>query len=355
VPAGLITNQVAGIWTNASGIWNTNGTYSAFNSIGSSDNSFYAAAGNPSVSGQYNEGFGFDALAFLASGSEDSAFGYGAMYLTTVGSENTAIGSQALFSNINGVENIAVGPQALFANTNGSYNTAVGVLALAANLDGTFNTGLGLSALQLNTHGIWNTALGAHTMLAMTTGNYNVGIGVDSLYAETNSSNTGVGVYSLANETGADNTSLGYMSGASFITGDHNLMLGDKEDYTGPTNGGGNIFIGSNIGALDGYNSTNRLDIGGLIFGTGLSLNQQRSSGSIGIGQINPAATLDVAGNILAENGFIGNGGGLTNLSASQLAGTLPTATLPGITTNVSTAGITFYITNGLIMRVSSP
>lgn len=46
---------------------------------------------------------------------------------------------------------------------------------------------------------------------------------------------------------------------------------------------------------------------------------------------------------------------GLTNLSASQLTGTLPTAVLPGITTNISAAGITFYITNGLIMRVSTP
>jgi hypothetical protein len=46
---------------------------------------------------------------------------------------------------------------------------------------------------------------------------------------------------------------------------------------------------------------------------------------------------------------------GLTNLNASQLTGTLPTEVLPGITTNVSTAGITFHITNGLIMRVSTP
>jgi hypothetical protein len=42
-------------------------------------------------------------------------------------------------------------------------------------------------------------------------------------------------------------------------------------------------------------------------------------------------------------------------VNAATLTGTLPAADLPGITTNVSTGGITFYITNGLIMRVSSP
>lgn len=52
---------------------------------------------------------------------------------------------------------------------------------------------------------------------------------------------------------------------------------------------------------------------------------------------------------------FNGNGSGLTGLNATQLAGTLPIANLPGITTNVSNAGITFYITNGLIMRVTVP
>jgi len=34
--------------------------------------------------------------------------------------------------------------------------------------------------------------------------------------------------------------------------------------------------------------------------------------------------------------------------------GTLPLARLPGITTNVANAGLTFYITNGLIMGVGA-
>jgi hypothetical protein len=49
------------------------------------------------------------------------------------------------------------------------------------------------------------------------------------------------------------------------------------------------------------------------------------------------------------------NGFALTNLNAANLNGTVPVADLPGLTTNVSNGAITFYITNGLIMRVTSP
>jgi len=65
------------------------------------------------------------------------------------------------------------------------------------------------------------------------------------------------------------------------------------------------------------------------------------------------------SGNVSASNtwvgAFTGNGAGLSSLNAAALAGTVPTASLPGITTNVAASGITFYITNGLIMRVNSP
>jgi hypothetical protein len=52
---------------------------------------------------------------------------------------------------------------------------------------------------------------------------------------------------------------------------------------------------------------------------------------------------------------FTGNGSGLTSLNATSLTGILPITDLPGMTTNVSVSGLTFYITNGLIMRVSTP
>jgi hypothetical protein len=59
--------------------------------------------------------------------------------------------------------------------------------------------------------------------------------------------------------------------------------------------------------------------------------------------------------NSLAGDGYEGDGSRITGLDAANLNGTLPVASLPGVTTNVSTAGITFYITNGLVMRVTTP
>jgi len=52
---------------------------------------------------------------------------------------------------------------------------------------------------------------------------------------------------------------------------------------------------------------------------------------------------------------FSGSGAGLTNLSASRLSGTISTTNLPGITGSIPIGGVTLHITNGLIMRVSSP
>ena len=49
------------------------------------------------------------------------------------------------------------------------------------------------------------------------------------------------------------------------------------------------------------------------------------------------------------------DGSSLTNLAATQLTGLVPTSVLPGITTNLSMSGVTFHITNGLIMRISAP
>ena len=63
--------------------------------------------------------------------------------------------------------------------------------------------------------------------------------------------------------------------------------------------------------------------------------------------------------NNLTVGGIIsGNASGMANLPAGNLAGRISNANLPaamGITTNLSVGSATLYITNGLIMRVSTP
>ncbi len=68
----------------------------------------------------------------------------------------------------------------------------------------------------------------------------------------------------------------------------------------------------------------------------------------------NGTGGLDVYGRLWSTN-FAGNGAGLTNLNAAKLTGILPVSNLPGLTTNVVVTGATFYVTNGLIMRITKP
>jgi hypothetical protein len=74
------------------------------------------------------------------------------------------------------------------------------------------------------------------------------------------------------------------------------------------------------------------------------------ANGFVGIGTTNPVNTLHVVGsatvtsNLFVGGTFTGNGGGLTNLSASAITG--------GLTTNIVINGATFYITNGIIMDI---
>lgn len=178
-------------------------------------------------------------------------------------STNTVVGKDALIANTTGLANTALGGHTLLSNITGGYNTAVGVAALTYNISGIHNAALGCQTLQLST-GNYNTALGDNSLQNLQYGNNNTGIGG--------------GMFSLAN--GSGNVAIGLKSGVNVLNGDNN------------------IYIGVNTGEQNQGNYSGRLNIGNLIYGSGLNQppSSQYPAPVLGIGVITPAERLDVGG-----------------------------------------------------------
>jgi hypothetical protein len=199
---------------------------------------------------------------------------------------NFYAGPSAGVSDGTGGANTGLGAGSLQSNANGTNNTGAGYDTLAKNTTGSDNTGAGDRALYSNTGGNDNTAVGHRAMYNNLLGNDNTASGYLALSALTNGvQNTVTGSSALAALTGgSNNTVLGYLAGNNY---------GGQES--------GNILVGSP--GVGGDNNTIRI---------GSSQSQTFIAGMIN-----------------------GNGGGLTNVPAGKLSGTLPLAQLPaGILTN---------------------
>jgi len=108
---------------------------------------------------------------------------------------------------------------------------------------------------------------------------YSIAIGANSLYSDT---------------SGTDNTALGYQAGYDLTSGAQNIMIGYYPTTgVGITTGSNNILIGQNLQELT-KTSSNQLDIGNLIFATGLASGSTMSTGSVGIGTTAPSTNLQI-------------------------------------------------------------
>ena len=257
-PRQQLTPVPYAIYAENAGIVSASQLTSVGNGNGGSGNFFVGPSGNSTTSGSLNTANGADALFSNTSGSYNTANGYTALYSNTSGSANTANGLAALYANTIGYNNTADGFEALYSNTSGWANEAFGLWALEYNSSGFQNAAVGDYALRANTVGMQNSGVGSGAM------QYNVG--------------------------GSQNTAMGF----------HALWLLGLDNGAGGTN---NIAVGNLAASAFLNNESGNIDIG-----------NQGVTGENNIIRIGSGQTSTYIAGVIN-----GDGGGLTDLNASQL------------------------------------
>lgn len=195
------------------------------------DNHFFGRlAGNTTVTGGNNCGFGDSSLRVVGAGNENSCFGSTSGFNITSGNFNTLIGYQSGGSVTSGSENCALGQGSLFEATTAAQNTAIGAQALETLLTGANNIALGFDA------GLSYTAAESN----------NIVIGNGGVLGESNVLRIG------ATGGGASQQNNCYVAGISGVNvGSVASVVSISGDHLGVTT----ITAGSNITVTPGANT----------------------------------------------------------------------------------------------------
>lgn len=210
----------------------------------------------------------------------------------TTGAFNVALGTSIFGSNLTGNNNIAIGFAAGSALTGAaSSNVLIGTSAGQSAGSGVSNvTAVGFEAMKNNTANS-GTALGFQAMNSNTTGTGNVANGFQSiLFNQTGNNNTGVGQGALLGVSGnsfTNNTGVGFAALLAITTGKGNTAVGDSSNFS-LTTAFRTIAIGTNILTTGDYS----MNIGGLLFGTGMTATGTSTAGNFGIAVVAPTARL---------------------------------------------------------------
>ena len=244
---------------------------------------------------QYNNNGVMAASSGLVFSSTSGNVGIGT---TSPGALLEVHGADALINNLtvgqgggNVTNNTAVGTHALGANTaSGSLNTAFGSYALDGNTTGGNNVAIGVDAIENGSASTYNVAVGDYTLQGNLSG----------------SENAAVGSYALDSLTGGSyNVALGENAGYDVTIGNENILIGwQQTGGTGVTTGSNNILMGYDV-RPPSQTANNQLNIGNLIYATGLGSGATLSSGRVGIGTTTPTATLNVVGTITQSGGNV--------------------------------------------------
>ena len=302
---------------------------------------------------------------FAASGTtgENTFLGVGAGNLSltgsssgTLGSLNSCFGYESCANLTTGAQNVVVGAQD--AITSGTQNVIIGEGAATSLSVGDANVAVGYNALKYTVGNSYITTIGNLSGGGSAIGAQSTFVGFESGYGASGDNNTGFGVQALLFATGGNNTGLGYETGSNLTSGTHNILIGDNPSAAGGiTSGSYNVVIGTDL-TIPTNTSSNQLDIGNLIFGTGLTSGSTLSTGSVGIGVSSPSYNLDVAGTINASSGIYGKTLQLNGSSSGDTIispGATPTAHTVTLPSNVCSSGQTWTDNGSGVMSCATP
>lgn len=293
-----------GFWVNAGNKDISAVTYPGA-SIGISGGHSGQRALDSLTTGYWNIAIGEESLRRTKDGVHQIGIGYGALKNNTnAGGMNVAIGGYAMHDATSHLATVAIGFESMRYQMGGIDNTAVGQYSLRGNGGVTFSRNVGIGS---------NTCLGC--------GSDNTAVGWSAGSSANNSAIENVQVGGLQNgfsgglRDGASyNTLVGHFPGFEGVTGNYNVIVGKNgganQNFGLRVSGARNTILGSmtsgytggitgsiGIGAfISNPGGNNRLNIGNVIYGSGMYDGTSNSStptanGQVSIGTNTPAAT----------------------------------------------------------------
>ncbi len=312
---GISNSQITVV--NGSSLISTGLNSTDFNPPAVANSNFFgASAGNGSTNASYSNFLGNSAGAFATNALNSNFLGNQAGYGATGASYSNFFGNNAGNS----------ATDASGSNFLGQYAGSNATTAYYSNFFGGY-AGLGAT----NAHG--STFLGSFAGYSATRASYSNFLGYMTGYNATNSYNSNfLGYMAGYNATNAYNSIfVGYQTGNNATNASYSTLIGFNVGFENNSSshiGANNIIIGTNITLPP--NTTNSMNLGGVLFGNGFystvsgdPSSTPVSGGKIGIGIINPSTTLDIEDNADYQLRLGNKGGNGYNIGRNGTTGYL--------------------------------